>query len=341
MSTGASQLSYESLHNHTVISDGTQTHLEVLATAAEHGVGIVAFTDHDRLPSLQTRQELSSYDGPVRWILGLELSCGLPKDMPGWDQSVLHLVGLFIDPDNSALVEYTDTVSRGRLDRMRHIVAHLVKLGFQITPEDCLDVAGESQVGQPHIVTALLASPTNAIRMEAIRLQMAEAARSDVAVRERYDRMMTDGPRQYPYTLFMSSRSFRPVPKQSFGGVVDLDQAVAMIRGAGGVAVLAHWFFDAEKLPEESLRQLVVEGRIDGLETSSVDGLASQYSSQFIPVVRQLGEDSHVVTIVASDSHGVDDFQKFAASPLALESTGQTARLVDQLSIDTRWSSLG
>ena len=94
---------YESLHNHTVDSDGTQTHLEVLKTAEELGYGVIAFTDHDLVPKADTLDRLRAYDGPVKWLIGTELSSGLPQDMGGVEKGMVHILGLFIDPTNQAL----------------------------------------------------------------------------------------------------------------------------------------------------------------------------------------------------------------------------------------------
>jgi predicted metal-dependent phosphoesterase TrpH len=74
---------YESLHNHTVLSDGAQTHLEMLATAEQAGFGVVAFTDHDVLPDAGVLADLRAYDGLVDWTVGVELSAGLPTELGG------------------------------------------------------------------------------------------------------------------------------------------------------------------------------------------------------------------------------------------------------------------
>ena len=56
---------YESLHNHTNISDGKENHLEVLETAEKNNFGIIAFTDHDILPDKAILAQLKGYEGPV------------------------------------------------------------------------------------------------------------------------------------------------------------------------------------------------------------------------------------------------------------------------------------
>ena len=42
---------FESLHNHTLASDGAQTYSEVLEAAEKLKIGVIAFTDHDVVPS--------------------------------------------------------------------------------------------------------------------------------------------------------------------------------------------------------------------------------------------------------------------------------------------------
>jgi predicted metal-dependent phosphoesterase TrpH len=71
-------LPYESLHNHTTASDGTQTYAQVLETARVNDIGVVAFTDHDMLPSEVDVTALRAYEGPVKWLIGCEISSGRP-----------------------------------------------------------------------------------------------------------------------------------------------------------------------------------------------------------------------------------------------------------------------
>src|SRR4030043_443813 len=94
---------YETLHCHTINSDGKLTHQEVLDLFAKNNVGVVAFTDHDALPSpKETEWLLAHRDHPTKWIIGCELSSGWPKEVGGIGSN-FHLVGLFTDPFNKAL----------------------------------------------------------------------------------------------------------------------------------------------------------------------------------------------------------------------------------------------
>ena len=40
----------ETLHSHTITSDGKLSHRQVLEICEERNIGVVAFTDHDSLP---------------------------------------------------------------------------------------------------------------------------------------------------------------------------------------------------------------------------------------------------------------------------------------------------
>ena len=146
---------YESLHNHTTASDGTQTYLEVLEAARRNKVGLVAFTDHDTLPSAADLKILRDYDGPVKWMVGCEISSGLPIELGGGVTSSLHILGLFTDPTNKALLDHCVKAVAARIERMERIVTNLKSLGFNISVEDCMAASGGETVGRPHIVRAL------------------------------------------------------------------------------------------------------------------------------------------------------------------------------------------
>ena len=111
-------LNYESLHNHTTISDGRQTYAEVLATGEANGFGVMAFTDHDILPSPADLQKLREYQGPVKWLLGCEISSGLPKELGGGPASMFHILGLFTDPTYQPLLDHSKLALAARSERM-------------------------------------------------------------------------------------------------------------------------------------------------------------------------------------------------------------------------------
>src|SRR5687767_9213538 len=98
------QLQYESLHNHTSDSDGSQTHLAILASATKFNTGLIAFTEHDSLPSSKTLKQLKDYRGSVKWLVGIELTSKLPKTSDR--RGSFHVLGLFTDPHDKSLLAH-------------------------------------------------------------------------------------------------------------------------------------------------------------------------------------------------------------------------------------------
>jgi predicted metal-dependent phosphoesterase TrpH len=225
-----------------VVSDGTQTYLEVLESARRNKVGVVAFTDHDTLPSAADLEILKAYEGPVQWLLGCEISSGLPVELGGGVTSSLHILGLFTDPTNRPLLDHCVKAVAARNERMQRIVVNLKGLGFTISVEDCLAASGGETVGRPHIVRALNSHPENSAIIEQMKADMEKAAVGSAIVAMNYAHMMERPASDYPYRLFLSDDAFIPDIYVDYLYSIDMDKAVALIRGAGGQAIVAHWY---------------------------------------------------------------------------------------------------
>lgn len=330
---------YESLHNHTTASDGAQSYAEVLATAESSGFGVVAFTDHDMLPSAADLKALGSYKGAVKWLLGCEISSGLPRELGGGPTSMFHILGLFTDPTNAALLEHCRRALAARTERMERIVANLRSLGFAISVDDCLRASGGESVGRPHIVKALNANPANAAVMDTLKADMERAAVNSATVAMNYMRMLERDPSDYPYRLFLSDDAFIPGVYVDYLYSIDMDASVKLIREAGGVAILAHWPTIWRKINAAMLEGFLRDGRLDGVELrsgfvdSEVDGAARQLAAM---------ADRHgAVTTYGIDGHRAEDIIRFANDKnLANKTTGQTQLLLDRLDPNLQWSNL-
>src|SRR5258708_17235375 len=224
-------MALQSLHSHTFDSDGKFTHQQVLDLAQKYGISVIAFTDHDVLPDLETLEELKKLNHPVKWLTGIEISAGLPKELGESSEGGPHVIGLFTDPTNKALQTYCKKSQEGRIEGMKMTVKKWQQLGFDITPEDCLRQANGPSVGRPHIVAALVAKETNLHLIKDYMEQMRKAGENDAKTHESYQLMLQQGESQYPYRLFLGDEAFKPT-KVSNQYWVDLDQAVKLIREA-------------------------------------------------------------------------------------------------------------
>lgn len=334
----------ESLHTHTALSDGKMSHRELFELAQTLGISVLAFTDHDAVPSPAIMAELEMLRGrTTKWVIGIEITAGLPKELAP-DTGAIHIIGLFLDPANKALMEHCSLAQKARIKRMNEIVANLQNLGFKITAEDCLEMSGGESVGRPHIVQAIQKYPENNIVMEKIRREMADEASRNPAIQEQYARMIQRGEKQYPYTLFLSSDSFRKGYAEH-GYMPDLDEAVKLIRGAGGVAILAHYFTIRPKMPLEALKQVLAEKRLDGVEVVyglreyGADGEKEMNTER--NNLREMAKKYDAIAAGGSDAHTMEDLERYVMNDwFSGESIGFTEKILATGKVTKEFSSL-
>lgn len=340
MSKAAGDLQLESLHSHTVRSDGNQNYQQVLETAEKNGIGTIAFTDHDIALDKPSLDFLRSYKGPVRWISGIEISSNVPLDNDHQDAGTLHILGLFINPFEERLQEYTQQLADSRFRRMREYVKHLRNIGFKVDESDCLEAAGESPVGSPHIVNAVKKYPQNETLIDRLHKQLEADAERNEHSRELMQRLEAYGQQQLPYVLFMKKDSFYPFRNNDKNKVIlDLDETVKLIHGAGGIAILAHWYFNKKDLPADTLEKLLKENRLDGLELAVENAISEHDHSDDVEYLRRLADTYDVATTVGSDSHDGKDIEFFAGTQNAQDAMGQTRQLTEKFDVSLTWTN--
>ncbi|MFT5690831.1 MAG: putative metal-dependent phosphoesterase TrpH [Oceanicoccus sp.] len=140
-------------HTHTTMSDGELGPEALLQRAYEHGVELLAITDHDCIDgyiAVRERVRSLAVDGKVmRLISGVEFSCV-------WSGILIHIVGLNFDSDDPFLQEVLAQQQISRMDRAKLIGKKLEKYGFIGGFEYAAKLAGESQIGRPHFARFLV-----------------------------------------------------------------------------------------------------------------------------------------------------------------------------------------
>jgi predicted metal-dependent phosphoesterase TrpH len=137
------------LHTHSTASDGTLPPREVVALAAERGLGGIALTDHDTVDGLAEAQGMAQALG-IRCIAGVELSCTAP------DSSPVHMLGYFIDPDDAGLAALFAEMRVRRVERASAIVDLVNDMTGMLTMADVLDESAGAPPGRPHIARAMV-----------------------------------------------------------------------------------------------------------------------------------------------------------------------------------------
>ncbi|HXH40444.1 MAG TPA: PHP domain-containing protein [Thermoanaerobaculia bacterium] len=139
---------YADLHTHTYHSDGTRSPAEVVDVALEHGIEILAISDHDNLAAYFEIKPYADERG-VTLIPATELSCA-------YEGVDVHILAYAFD----ALDERIETRLRrfrdARQTRGRRIVERLRALGYNITSERVEQLAAGGAVGRPHVARALV-----------------------------------------------------------------------------------------------------------------------------------------------------------------------------------------
>jgi predicted metal-dependent phosphoesterase TrpH len=248
------------LHVHSNASDGTDAPAEVIRRAAAAAVDILALTDHDTQAGIaQARDAL-----PVGLTLvpGMELSCTLGE--PGAGQRSVHLLAYLFAPEDPALAAETARIRDDRRYRARSMVARLNELGAPVTWEQVARIAGGAVVGRPHIARAMAAAGVVATPADAFTPEwIADGGRAFV---DRY--------------------------------AIPVDRAVALVRAAGGVPVLAHPRSPGYEVPDEVITRLAAAG-LAGLEVSHPDHGRAQRD-----VLTALCTSLGLMVTGGSDDHG-------------------------------------
>jgi len=186
------------LHCHSVVSDGTLTPEDLAQRAYANGVRLWSLTDHDELGG-QARARAAAQAIGMEYVGGVEISVT-------WMGQTIHIVGLGIDPTNSALSEGLRQTRDGRGKRAQQIADALAQVGIDGAYEGALHFAGNHD----------LISRTHFARFLVER----GVCRNTETVFQNY--------------LVEGKPGF--VPHQW----ANLEDTVAWIKQAGGVAVIAH-----------------------------------------------------------------------------------------------------
>ncbi|HBH71377.1 MAG: PHP domain protein [Parcubacteria group bacterium GW2011_GWC1_42_11] len=336
--------SIESLHTHTTLSDGKLSHREMFELAQTLGISIVAFTDHDSVPTDTIISELETLrEEKTKWVIGIEITANLPTELYP-ETGAMHIIGLFVNPKNKKLLAHCRLAQDARRKRMRKIVDNLQNLGFKITETDCLEMSGGESVGRPHIVQAIKKYPENNVVIEKIRIEMATEASTNPAIQEQYTRMMQKGENNYPYALFLTPNAFRNgYAEHEY--MPDLDESVKLIRESGGVAILAHYFTVQQKMPLHVLERLLYEKRLDGVEVVygireyGTIGEAEMNTER--DALRNMAKKYELLALGGSDAHTVEDLERYVANDwFSKETIGFTEKILATGKVSKQFSSL-
>lgn len=136
-------------HTHSTASDGRLTPTALVDLVASQGVVYHALTDHDSTQGIAEARRAAAKHENYKLIPGVEMG----TDIEGAE---VHMLGLFLGPDDAELQEALRKLREGRVGRGYGIVEKLRGMGIMIEWERVQQIAGEASVGRPHIAAALV-----------------------------------------------------------------------------------------------------------------------------------------------------------------------------------------
>jgi predicted metal-dependent phosphoesterase TrpH len=136
-------------HTHSTASDGRLTPTELVDLVASQGVQYHALTDHDSTEGVAEARTAAGNHPGYHLIPGVEFG----TDIEGAE---IHMLGLFLSPDDPELQSILKELRDGRLDRGEGIVKKLREQGKMIEWSRVQEIAGDAAVGRPHIAQALV-----------------------------------------------------------------------------------------------------------------------------------------------------------------------------------------
>jgi 3',5'-nucleoside bisphosphate phosphatase len=199
--------------------------------------------------------------------LGVEIIPGveISAQFPG---GTMHIVGLFVEYQNGVLDQRLAVLKQARMDRNPRIIAKLNGLGIPITMAQVDRISGGGQVGRPHIARAL---------METGYVQ---------DLQEAFDKYLG-----WHKPAYVSKFRFPP------------DQALAMIREARGIPILAHPF-TLGLGSAYALKNLVIE--LKGLGLAGLEVYYSEHTPEQEALYQRLARELDLQISGGSDFHGLN-----------------------------------
>jgi hypothetical protein len=251
------------LHIHSTASDGSFTPAEIIDHAQKLNLAAIAITDHDSIDG--SREALRIGIPPsFNFLTGVEISAAHPPFFPG--SGSFHILGYDIHLDNRDLNQALSKLQAARKNRNPSILKRLNKLGFQISLDEVNQEVGEGQLGRPHIAYAMVKKGFV------------------TSIDEAFDK-------------YLGTRGPAYVDKYR----IECEQAIQIIRAAGGVPVLAHpALLDIENDQKlDALLQNLVKIGLAGIEVY-YPGHSPQQIGQYTELARKYG----LLMTGGTDFHG-------------------------------------
>jgi len=248
------------LHSHSTVSDGTLTPEQLLTAAKEAGVDVLALTDHDCVDGI-ARAVQQAIRLELGFVAGVEISVT-------WNATTIHILGLRIQADDSALQAGLAKLRDFRQWRAQEIGKKLEKAGIP----------------------------------GAFAGAKAEAGADSLISRTHFARFLVKNGYARDFRQVFKNYMVQRKPGHVSGDWAQLQDAVTWIIGAGGQAVIAHPA--RYKMSRSKLNRLLTDFRSVG--GVGLEVVSSAHSPLECQNMAQLALQHELLASCGSDFHSPD-----------------------------------
>lgn len=260
------------LHMHTYFSsDGEYSPEELMHKVHEAGLRIVAIADHNTAGAFVEAK-------PIADALGIELIPAIELDAIHAGR-ILHILGYNIDPQDEAILANEHVVREREAENSVKLIEKVEALGIQFERAEVYELSMDGIVVAEMIAEVALNDPRNDAHPLLEELRPGKSRGDN------------------PYVNFYWDICSQGKPAFVPMDYISLEEAVALIRKAGGVPVFAH--------PGNNIgmdRSLALEIMGEGL--AGIEAYSSYHDEETTKFYVDLARELDVFVTVGSDFHG-------------------------------------
>lgn len=245
------------LHTHTTASDGTYTPDELIELASKKGLAAIAVTDHDTTAGIDAAIKADNGNN-IRVIPGIEISSC-------YDDIEIHLVGLFINPEDTALLSWLKELRLNRSERNQQMIDKLKGFGIELNMEELNEISRGGTITRAHFAALMLKKGYI------------------TSTNEAFDRYIGTGCKAY-------------IPRK----LPSCEKSIEMIRNCGGLAIMAHPLL--YKISRSFLERIVAD--LKGCGLTGIEAYYSTHSGADTRYIIQLADNNGLLLSGGSDFHG-------------------------------------
>lgn len=261
------------LHMHSHISsDGQYTPQELISIAKDKGLKIIAVADHNSTQSVKETMALGKKEN-IHVIPAVELDCH-------YHGVHLHILGYGIDPDYQPLLDYEQLILEQDQNNSQKLIEAVEKTGIIVDRDKVNQLAKNGVIIAEMIAEVVLDDPRN--------------DNNPLLLDYREGGSRSDNPPVNFYWDLCAQGKPAHVPGASF---ITLEEAITMIKGAGGICIFAH--------PGNNIKtnkELAIEIYNKGL--SGFEVYSSYHTPETTEFYLNLANELNALITVGSDFHG-------------------------------------